>query len=224
MFRTVLVTAAYTLPAAIFSVAAGRLAQHHSRRRILLVTYSLKGVAYTLAALLEITIGLGANALILFSLINGVIAALSYPAWSAFERDVVPTEQLDTANAFFSSLSSAAQLIGAVGGGFLLGLIGPGLVFLVNAVSYIPEMVVLSRFHPKEHITKAQTGHQHDLRHAVAYIRGDPWLRRGFRSLIAVSLLAAPLSNYFPRSRPRSTRARTPSASSPRWWHSAAPP
>jgi MFS family permease len=198
VFRTVLVTAAYTLPAAIFSVAAGRLAQHHSRRRILLVTYTLKGCFYTIAAVLEITIGLGANALIVFSLINGVIAALSYPAWAAFERDVVPADKLDAANAFFSSLSSAAQLLGAVGGGFLLGLIGPGLVFLLNAVSYLPELVVLSRFHPKEHVTTTSTPHQHDLRRAVAAIRADPSLRRGFRSLIAVSLLAAPLFQLLP--------------------------
>lgn len=198
VFRTVLVTAAYTLPAAVFSVSAGRLAQHHSRRRILLVTYGLKGGVYLIAAALEIVIGLGANALILLSLINGVIAALSYPAWAAFERDVVPAEQLDTANAFFSSLSSAAQLLGAVGGGFLIGMIGPGLVFLLNALSYLPEIFVLARFHPKEGVTVATERHQHDLRRAVAAIRADASLRRGFRSLIAVSLLAAPLFQLLP--------------------------
>ena len=198
VFRTVLVTAAYTLPAAVFSVSAGRLAQHHSRRRILLVMYSMKGAVYTVAAVLEVTIGLGANALIAFSLVNGVVAALSYPAWAAFERDVIPADQLDTANAFFSSLSSAAQLIGAVGGGFLLGLIGAGLVFLLNALSYLPEMVVLFRLHPKERVDPTFTSHQHDLRRAIATIRTDPLLRRGFRSLIAVSLLAAPLFQLLP--------------------------
>lgn len=133
-----------------------------------------------------------------FSLVNGAIGAVTYPAWVAFERDVVPADDLDTANAFFTSLSSGAQLMGAVGGGFLLGLIGPGLVFLLNAASYIPEMVVLARFHPKEHVTASSAGERHDLRRALAAIRADPVLRRGFRSLIAVSLLAAPLFQLLP--------------------------
>ena len=198
VFRTVLVTAAYTLPAAALSVSAGRLAQHHSRRRILLVTYLLKGLLYGLVAVLEMLVGLDANALMVFSLVNGAVAALSYPAWQAFERDVVPADQLDTVNAFFSSLTSAAQLIGAIGGGFLLGVIGPGLVFLLNALSYVPELVVLARFHPKERVTGAPARHQHDLRRAISVIRNDPGLRRGFRSLVAVSLLAAPLFQLLP--------------------------
>ena len=63
VFRAVLVTAAYTMPAAIFGVAAGRLAQHRSRRRILVVAYALKIVLYGALAVVEVSIGLSKRAL-----------------------------------------------------------------------------------------------------------------------------------------------------------------
>jgi MFS family permease len=128
--------------------------------------------------------------------VSGTIAALSFPAWKAFERDVIPPEQLDGAIALFGSLAAAAALIGAVAGGFLLGVIGASAVFALNAASFVPQMVVIAHLHPKERPPQPPT--HHDLRRALRVIRTDPKLRLGFRSLIAVSLLAAPLFKLLP--------------------------
>jgi MFS family permease len=198
VMNTVLVTASHTLPAAVLSVWAGRLAQHRSRRRILLGAYGTKMVLYIAVVAVEVVVGLQTGTLLFFSFATGVVGALAAPAWTAFERDVVAAARLDTANAFFSSLTSAAQLLGAVGGGFLLVMVGPAVVLACNALSYVPELVVLARLHPREHVSTPATRHQHDLRRGLVAIGDTPSLRRGFRNLVAVSLLAAPLLQLLP--------------------------
>jgi MFS family permease len=197
VMSTALVTASHTLPTAVLGVWAGRLAQHRSRRTILLVGYSAKLALYVTVAVVEVVVGLDAATLLLFSFATGVAAAMLAPAWTAFERDVVPSDRLDTANAFYSSLTSAAQLLGAVGGGFLLATVGPAAVFVLNAASYLPELTVLAHLHTDEDVSVPRP-HQHDLRRALAVISDDPSLRRGFRNLAAVSLLAAPLFQLLP--------------------------
>lgn len=198
VMSTVLVTASHTLPIAVLGVWAGRLTQHHSRRRILLVGYLVKLGLYAVLAVFEVVVGLDAGALLVFSFATGGVTALLAPSWTAFERDVVSPDRLDTANAFFASLTSAAQLIGAVGGGVLLALVGPAVVFVCNALTYVPELVVLARLHPCEHTSPATTADRQDLRRALAAILDDPALRCGFRDLVAVSLLAAPLLQLLP--------------------------
>jgi MFS family permease len=198
VMSAVLVTASHTLPIAVLGVWAGRLAQHRSRRRILLVGYTAKLGLYVAVAVVEMVEGLDASSLLVFSSTTGVVTALLAPAWTAFERDVVPPDRLDTTNAFFASTTSAAQLLGAVSGGVLLAAVGPAAVLVGNALSYLPELVVLARLHPREHTSATTTSGRHDLRRAVALIVDDRRLRRGFRDLIAVSLLAAPLLHLLP--------------------------
>lgn len=198
VFRAVLVTAAYTLPAAVFGVWAGRVTQHRSRRQILVTVYSLKMLVYTAMAVLELTVGLTADMMLAISFVSGAISAFSYPAWQAFERDVVAEDQLDRVNAFFSSLTSSADLVGVIAGGVVLGVVGAGAVLVFNALSYIPEIVLLWRLHPKERTTPEGAPKGHELRRAIDAIRSEPVLRRGFVSLVAVSLLAAPIAQLLP--------------------------
>jgi len=198
VMSTVLVTASHTLPIAVLGVWAGRLAQHHSRRRILLVGYVVKLGLYVAVAVVEVAVGLGAGTLVAFSFTTGVVTALLAPSWTAFEREVVPSDRLDTANAYFASTIAVAQLVGAIAGGVLLSIVGPAVVFVCNAISYAPELVVLGRLHPREHVTGASTSTRHELRRALAVILEDDALRRGFRDLVAVSLLAAPLLHLLP--------------------------
>jgi MFS family permease len=201
VFRTVLVTAAYALPSALFGVVAGRIAQHHDRRRILIGSYALKVGIYAAVAAIEATVGLSANGILVLSLINGSVAALTFPSWQALERELIDADRLSIANAYFSSVTAAAQLIGVAGGGVLLSVMGPTWVFLLNAASYLPEMVVVARLHPAavgagEGGAEREKGHEFSA--AVAAIREVPALRRGFASLLAVSLLAAPVLQLLP--------------------------
>ena len=107
-----------------------------------------------------------------------------------------PPERLDGGIALFGSLAAAAALIGAVAGGFLLGVIGASAVFALNAASFVPQMVVIARLHPKERPPQPPT--HHDLRRALRVIRTDPKLRLGFQEPHCGQPLAAPLFKLLP--------------------------
>lgn len=199
VMRTVLVAGAYALPAALLGSPAGRLAQRHSRRRIILVVLGLKLVVYGTLAALEATGDLPTPAFLVFSLLSGSLSAVVYPAWQGYERDLVPEEQLDDVNATMSAVGSAAQLVGALAGGVLLGVIGADWVFVLNSFSFIPLIVVVWRTHPRESIdTAPEDHHRRPLREAVRAVRADPVLTKGFVSVLCVSLLVAPVAQLLP--------------------------
>lgn len=196
--RTVVVTGAYTLPAAVFGVAAGRLAQHRSRRAILLWTLWLKVVLYLVLAAAEALHDVPQGAFLAFSAASGTLSAFTFPAWQGYERDVVPAELLDDANAVFSSVTSVAKLFGAVAGGFLLTMIGPDWVFILNSVTFVPLIWVITRTPVVEHLTPRAPGRSQVLRQATGAIRSDPVLRHAFGSILAVSILVAPIAQLLP--------------------------
>ncbi len=65
------------------------------------------------------------------------------PAATALVPQIVPSEQLPAANGLYSSAQSSANLIGLFGGGIVMSLLGPVLLFFMNAVSFVVSFVSL---------------------------------------------------------------------------------
>jgi MFS family permease len=198
IFRTVLVAAAYALPATLLGATAGRLVQRHSRRQLLLVLMTLKMVLYWVLAAMEAFGDVPPTTFLAFSLMSGSLAALTYPAWQGFERDVVPEDELDDVNSVMSATKSAAKLVGAVAGGFLLGLLGAEWLFVANSFTFIPLLVVVWRSHPSETVVRAGGRTRHPMRAALAEVRSNPLLAQGYLSVLLVSLLVAPAAQLLP--------------------------
>src|SRR5262249_31353505 len=73
----------------------------------------------------------------------GVGAAMMMPAWSAIVPDLVPGEQLTAAVALNSVAINASRAIRPAIAGLLVAAVGPWLVFILNALSYIGILAVL---------------------------------------------------------------------------------
>lgn len=198
IFRTVLVAAAYALPATLLGATAGRLVQRHSRRQLLIVLMTLKMVLYWVLAAMEALGEVAPTTFLAFSLMSGSLAALTYPAWQGYERDVVPADRLDTVNAVMSATKSAAKLVGAVAGGFLLSLIGAEWLFVLNSFTFIPLLVVVRRSHPTEATGRADGRSRHPMRAALAEVRSNALLAQGYLSVLVMSLLVAPAAQLLP--------------------------
>jgi len=134
------------------------------------------------------------------------IVAVHHPANSAsrrimeklgmeFERDVIPSDRLEEANALLGAASSSAAVIGAALGALLLGTVGPWAMFVVNAASFLGWILVLLRAHPAETVA---TPHRTTLREAVRYISGEPVMRRTFMRVGLLSLFVAPITQLLP--------------------------
>ncbi len=173
-----LVRAASSLPMFLLALPAGALADVIDRRRLLLVTQSwMLASAVLLAAL---TLGGFATPAILLALTFtlGLGTALNAPAWQAIMPELVPAAQVPHAISLNSVSINLARSIGPAIGGALIAISGPGVTFLINALSFLGVIFVLYRWHrqprtsvlPAERVAGA-------IRTGLRYVRHAPAVR-----------------------------------------------
>ena len=131
-----IVTALQFVPSLVLSPFAGVLADRVNQRKLLMVTQGLMGV---LAAGLGILV-LGGHAelwqVYVFAVLLGIATAIDAPARQTFVAELVPSDGLANAVALNSASFNAARLIGPGVAGLLIAVVGPGWVFIINAVSF----------------------------------------------------------------------------------------
>jgi MFS family permease len=141
-----LVEAADSFPLMLLAMPAGALADIVDRRRLLIavqVYMLIVAAALGILTLLELTT---AWVLIGFTFALGVGGALMLPAWASIVPDLVPAEDLPSAVALNSVAINGARAIGPAIAGVLVAAVGPWLVFILNALSYIGILVALLRW------------------------------------------------------------------------------
>jgi MFS family permease len=146
-----LVEAADSLPMMLLALPAGALADIVDRRRLLIaIQVYLLLVAGALGVLtfLDLTTPW---VLLGFTFALGVGGAVMMPAWSAIVPDLVRTEELSAAVALNSVAINASRAIGPSLAGVLVAAVGPWLVFILNALSYIGIVAVLVRWKREHH-------------------------------------------------------------------------
>jgi MFS family permease len=146
-----LVEAADSLPMMLLALPAGALADIVDRRRLLIaIQVYLLLVAGALGVLtfLDLTTPW---VLLGFTFALGVGGAVMMPAWSAIVPDLVRTEELPAAVALNSVAINASRAIGPSIAGVLVAAVGPWLVFILNALSYIGIVAVLVRWKREHH-------------------------------------------------------------------------
>ena len=138
-----LVEAADSLAIMLLALPAGALADIVDRRRLLV---AVQAYLMVVAATLGILTLLGATTawmLLGFTFALGVGGALMMPAWSAIVPDLVSRDELSSAVALNSVAINASRAIGPSIAGLLVAAVGPWLVFILNALSYIGIIAVL---------------------------------------------------------------------------------
>lgn len=141
-----LVQAATNLPFFVLAIPAGALADIGDRRRVLLVAQGwMLAVAVVLSGLTFA--GLMTPWLLLtMTFLLGLGSALNAPAWQASTPELVPREEIPAAVALGGVSMNVARAIGPALGGLVIGAVGPGATFLLNAVSFVGLLVVLSQW------------------------------------------------------------------------------
>ena len=126
-----------TLPILFLALAAGALADILDRRKLLLVaqTYMLV-VAAGLSALTFAHL-ITPAVLITMSLLLGVGAAVTYPAWQAVVPELLPREQIPAGVALNSAGFNVSRAVGPAIGGLIVGLMGPAWAFALNSLSFL---------------------------------------------------------------------------------------
>ncbi len=138
-----LVQTALMLPIMLISLPAGAVADMYDRRIVSLVslTIALAGAtALAVMAFLELTTPW---TLLAFCFVVGSGMALFGPAWQASVTEQVPAETLPSAVALNGISYNIARSFGPAIGGIVVAAAGAVAAFVLNAVMYIPLLVVL---------------------------------------------------------------------------------
>jgi DHA3 family macrolide efflux protein-like MFS transporter len=189
------------VPAILLGPFGGTLADRMSRRQILILADVVRGLAAIALAGLVILVP-GRSGTILFGLlvlsaIMGVCDAFFRPAISASIPDLVPGEEVARANSLNRVALDVSTFLGQGTGGVLFRIIGPGVLFFVDGVTYLFSALAesLIRLPPPPPILKQATWREagadfwRELKIGLRYV-GQ---RRGLRYLFYVS----PLDSFF---------------------------
>ncbi len=135
-----------SLPLLLLALAAGALADIVDRRRLLIAAQSF--MMLVAAALSALTFAGRVTPLVLLSmsLLIGVGAAVTGPAWQAIIPELLPRPLVPAGVALNSAGFNVSRAVGPALGGLLVAAAGARFAFLLNAVSFLGTVVVLKRW------------------------------------------------------------------------------
>ncbi len=125
------------IPRIIISPFAGAVADSHDRKKIIVLSDLICGIALIL---LFIAIKLGYTNLWMFlvvGIIIGIASCFFNPAVNSVIPDVVDKDNLIKANSSLSIIYKGNSLLGSAAAGTVINLIGAPLLFLFNGISFI---------------------------------------------------------------------------------------
>ncbi|MCL2714263.1 MAG: MFS transporter [Alphaproteobacteria bacterium] len=141
--KVALVQTALSLPVMFIAMPAGAIADMYDRRIVTLISLS---IALLGATALTVVAGLGVmgpQLLLAFCFIVGSGNALFGPSWQASINEQVPADAVPAAIALNSISYNIARSFGPAIGGVIVALAGAVVAFGVNALSYVPLLIVL---------------------------------------------------------------------------------
>jgi MFS family permease len=147
-FAVGLVMTLQFLPTLLLGVYGGHLADRYPRRRILLLTQCANAGATALLALLTAAGTVRPAHLYVFALTAGLIFAVDGPTRQSFMNDVVPAGLLRGAISLNAAVFQTTRLVGPALAGLLMGTVGTGWVFALNALCYAGPTIGLLRLRP----------------------------------------------------------------------------
>jgi len=141
--KVALVQTAIMLPIMLIAMPAGAIADMYDRRKVSLIALTIALTGATSLAVLAWLQLTTPNTLLAFCFIVGTGNALFGPTWQASVREQVPMETLPSAVALNSISYNIARSFGPAIGGVIVAVAGAVAAFAVNALSFLPLMIVL---------------------------------------------------------------------------------
>jgi MFS family permease len=164
------------LPFTLFGLFAGTIADRFDARKLVLGTQTAQ--LLTAAVLAYIALAHVAQPWMLYTIgfVTGLILVLDVPSRQQLTYRMVGREVLPNAIALNTSLFNASRIFGPAVAGMLYGFTGPGICFLINAISFLAVLLGLfamrtSEFFPIERFARPSLFR--GTREGMAYVIKD---------------------------------------------------
>jgi MFS family permease len=200
-----LMQTAASLPVLLFGLPAGSMADILDRRRLLLFWAGWMLAAAAILSVLTLPGWIGIASLLLLTFMLSIGSAMNGPTWQAIVPELVPREEVPNAISLNSATFNLARAIGPAAGGLLVGafatvMMGAGIVFSINACSFVAVIVVIYRWKRTPLFTSALPAERlaGSMRVGLRYVRFSPAMRgiliRAFLQTFCVSAMWALLA------------------------------
>src|SRR2546426_602694 len=174
-----LLLTAESLPFFALGLPAGALADIVDRRKLLVVSQLAMAVAVGTLAILTFTGAMTPWMLLALAFGLGIATAVNDPAWYSVVPELLPKEELEAGVTLSGVGINVARKLGPALGGFVVAVAGPGVVFVLDALSFLGVVGVLLTWRrersqttlPAEHLFSAIRAGLRFARHSQALQR-----------------------------------------------------
>ena len=162
------------IPIFLLASIAGVYADRWNRLHMLVATQTLSMIQALILAFLALTGTIQVWQIIALSIFIGVINAFDMPTRQAFIVQIVDKpEDLGNAIALNSFMFNGARLIGPAVAGILIGIVGEGICFLINGLSFFGIIIALLAIKvPKRKKAEHESHLWRDLKEGYSYAFG----------------------------------------------------
>lgn len=178
------VAIAMTVPHIAFLLIGGAWSDRFDRRLMMLYADGVRGLAIATMAGLALTGSLKLSHMIVLVAFYGAGTAFFGPSFDAIVPDVLPRSLLAQANSLDQFIRPLAlRLVGPALGGLLVGFVGLGAAFAVDAASFVASAIALLAMRARPRRTSATGGSVFsEIREGFTYVRANVWLWGTFLS------------------------------------------
>jgi MFS family permease len=180
-----------TVPTIAFLLLGGVVSDRLDRRRIMLASDVVRGLAVGLLALLSLTGVLELWHVAAIAAVYGAGTAFFSPAFDALVPELLPADELAQANALDQFVRPIAlRLAGPALGGVLIDVLGVGTAFALDAASFAVSAAALLAMAAGVRAAPVGRGSvARDMLAGLSYIRSHVWLWATFASAAIAYLL-----------------------------------
>ncbi len=188
------------IPTFLLAPFAGVLVDRLNRRNMLVWTQALAGMQSLALAVLTLGKIITIHEVIWLSVLQGLINAFDMPGRQAFLVQMVEDKQdLGNAIALNSSMVNVARLVGPALAGLLIGSVGEGYCFLIDAVSYLAVIASLLMMRLKGAPVKRSLAPMlEQLKEGWTYVYGFRPIRTILLLFALISLMGMPFMVLMP--------------------------
>lgn len=189
---------AQMFPVFIFGLLGGVLADKFERKRLIIFTQSLALLQATFFAIFIFFDLITPFYIFLFATILGVINAFDMTSRQTFLSDMVDLKDVGNAIALNSLLFNIARVVAPPIGGFIIAVLGEGICFIINAVSFL--FVLIALYFIK--IDKKEKGcnlkGENSFKATLIYFKNNSLQRNVLFTIVLISFFVLPYGYFLP--------------------------
>lgn len=174
-------------PVMIFSLFAGVFIDRYPKKSLLIFTQ----VGFMVQSLLMAILVWSGHAtywsIFILAILLGLLSTLDHPTRQSFVPELVATKDLRSAIGLNSAVFNIARMVGPALAAFLMVKYGAGLLFLLNALSFIPVIFCIYLIRAKKSESKKIAKKIHvEIIEGLKYIKQTPAILSAILCMLAI--------------------------------------